>query len=88
MQVEYRKKFLKELSSLPCQYADSIEEFVFRRLPDCSNLAELGKIEKMTGYKDYFKIRFGNYRVGIKKIDNLIIIETVKHRKDIYNYFP
>jgi mRNA interferase RelE/StbE len=42
----------------------------------------------MTGYKNYFKIRFGNYRVGIKKENDSIIIETVKHRREIYNYFP
>ena len=40
---------------------------------------------KMTGYKNYFKIRFGNYRVGIKKENDCIIIETVKHRRDKIN---
>ena len=29
MEVEYRKKFLKELSKLPVEYAKTIEEFVF-----------------------------------------------------------
>ena len=42
----------------------------------------------MTGYKNYFKIRFGDYRVAIKKENHTIIVETVKHRKEIYKYFP
>ena len=29
MQVEFRKKFLKELSKLPNPYQSNIEEFVF-----------------------------------------------------------
>jgi len=88
MEVEYKKKFLKELSKLPAEYARTIEEFIFDDLPNYSSLNDIGKVEKMTGYKNYFKIRFGNYRVGIKKENDCIIIETVKHRKEIYKYFP
>ena len=88
MEVEIKKKFLKELSKLPNEYENTIEEFVFDILPTYDNLSKIGKVEKMTGYKNYFKIRFGDYRVGIKKENNIIIIETVKHRREIYNYFP
>jgi len=88
MKIEYKKKFLKELSKLPNEYALPIEEFVFDIFPTYDNLSEIGKVEKMTGYKYYFKIRFGDYRVGIKKEDNTILIETVKHRREIYKYFP
>jgi len=88
MQVEFRKKFLKELSKLPNPYQSNIEEFVFDVLSNYNSLSEIGKIEKMTGYKDYFKIRFGDYRVGIKKENNIIMVETVKHRREIYKFFP
>ena len=88
MEVEIKKKFLKELLKLPNEYADTIEEFIFDKLPTYDNLGEIGKVEKMTGYKNYFKIRFGDYRVGIKKENNIFIIETVKHRREIYKYFP
>ncbi len=88
MQVEFRKKFLNELSKLPKPYQSDIEKFVFDILPKYNSLSEIGKIEKMKGYKGFFKIRFGNYRVGIKKEKNGIVIETVKHRKEIYKFFP
>ncbi len=88
MKIKLKKKFLKELSKLPNEYANTIEEFVFDKLPAYNNLSEIRKVEKMTGYKDYFKIRFGDYRIGIKKENNTIIIETVKHRREIYKYFP
>ena len=88
MEVEIKKKFLKELSKLPNEYENTIEEFVFDKLPTYDNLSEIGKVEKMTGYKNYFKIRFGDYRVGIKKENDIIIIETIKHRREIYKYFP
>ena len=88
MKVEIKKKFLKELSKLPIEYANTIEEFIFDKLPTYNNLSEIGKVEKMTGYKNYFKIRFGDYRIGLKKENQNIIVEIVKHRKEIYKYFP
>ena len=88
MNVTYKKRFLKELSKLPKQYSEQIEEFVFEILPNHNNLAEVGKIEKLTGYSDYYKVRFGNYRIGIKKDKDNLIIETVKHRKEIYKFYP
>ena len=48
MEVEYRKKFLKELSKLPAEYAKTIEEFIFDDLPNYSSLSDIGKVEKMT----------------------------------------
>jgi len=88
MEIKIKKKFLKELSKLPNEYADTIAEFIFDKLPTYDNLSEIGKVEKMTGYKNYFKIRFGDYRVGIKKENNIIIVEIVKHRREIYKFFP
>ena len=50
MEVKIKKKFLKELSKLPNEYADTIEEFVFDKLSTYNNLSEIGKVEKMSGY--------------------------------------
>jgi mRNA interferase RelE/StbE len=88
MRVKYNKKFLKELSKLPNKYAKNIEDFVFDELPNYENIELIGKVEKMRGYQGYYKVRFGNYRVGIKKIGNEIIIATVQKRGAIYKFFP
>ena len=83
MEVEIKKKFLKELSKLPNDYADTIEEFVFDKLPTYNSLSEIGKVEKMTGYKNYFKTRFDDYRVGIKKENDIIIVEIAVSLKSV-----
>jgi len=44
MEAKYRKKFLKELSKLPAEYAKPIEEFVFDDLPDRLSLSDIGKV--------------------------------------------
>ncbi|KOR32111.1 hypothetical protein TI05_09340 [Achromatium sp. WMS3] len=88
MQIEYKKKFLKELAKLPDKDSKPIEDFVFEKLPTYETLGEVGKIEKIQGYKNYFKMRFGDYRLGLKIDNQIVYIMTVKHRKEIYRFFP
>lgn len=89
MKVHYRKKFLKQLSKVSTNSRLKIEEFVFKILPQSSSVTENGKLEKLTGYKKFYKVRMGNYRIGIEQADDKsLIIRTVRHRKEIYKYFP
>ncbi|MFM6586726.1 MAG: type II toxin-antitoxin system RelE family toxin, partial [Microcystis panniformis] len=62
--VEYTKRFLKELASLPQDIQSSIRLIVFQEL-EADNPYELGYLKKMKGYKDKYKIRIGDYRVGL-----------------------
>ena len=40
--------------------------------------------KKLTGYKNVYRFRTGDYRVIFKKTGANIILLLVKHRKDIY----
>ena len=51
-------------------------------------LETLGIAEKMTGYEDFYKIRFGDYRIGLNKTSTHIELIRVLHRKEIYKLFP
>ena len=88
MRIEYRKKFLKELSKIPLPHRTNIEKFVFEYLPNLKSVSEANRIEKMKGYQGYYKVRLGAYRVGIKYSEEVLTLERVLHRKEIYKYFP
>ncbi|MBW4516753.1 MAG: type II toxin-antitoxin system RelE/ParE family toxin [Timaviella obliquedivisa GSE-PSE-MK23-08B] len=62
--VEYTRKFLKELAALPPDIQTRVEPIVFETL-ESANPFELGCLEKMKGYPDKYKIRLGDYRIGI-----------------------
>jgi mRNA interferase RelE/StbE len=87
--INYRKTFLKELSKLPFEIQSKIENIVFEKLVT-NNPFELGFIEKMKGYPDKYKIRIGDYRIGItiNSKSKEILCERIAHRKDIYKLFP
>lgn len=88
MKTLYSKKFLRDLAQIPRNERTSIEVFVFETLVQSSSLTETKKCEKLRGYQKYYKVRFGDYRVGFKQEGETLILERVLHRKDIYKYFP
>ena len=88
-EVDFTKRFLKELATLPSNVQTRIEVIVFQELKS-DNPFSLGYMEKMKGYSDKYKIRVGNYRIGISvdSLDKRIICQRVAHRREIYRIFP
>ena len=85
----YKKTFLRELSKLPLNYRERIERLVFEEIPKYNNLFEVLDIKLMKGYKGYYRIRIGEYRIGCKiEKESKIIFYRVKNRSDIYKVFP
>ncbi len=83
--VEYKKRFLKELSKLPEDVQAQAEKVVFEELIG-ENPFDLGYLEQMKGFPGKYKIRIGHYRIGvtIDKQKKEIVFIRIAHRKDIY----
>ncbi len=88
MKVKYSKKFLKQLAAVPSDIRSKIESFVFEELVSTLSIYEIGKVEKMKGYDGFYKVRFGNYRLGLVVENEIITVKTVMHRREIYKFFP
>lgn len=87
--VEYKKRFLKELSKLPDGVQTQAEKMVFEYLI-CENPFDIGYLEQMRGYPEKYKIRIGQYRIGVTvdKQKKVVVCNRIAHRKDIYRFFP
>ncbi len=90
MNVEFTKRFRKEFR----QFANvgNLAELLNNAIENSLNAKTTGEIKnlkKMTGYKDYYRIRIGSYRIGVKIVsNNTVIFSAFDHRKDIYKRFP
>ena len=53
-----------------------------------SEYREVAGLRKMTGHNEYYRIRCGEYRIGI--VLNGVEMEFVRclHRREVYRYFP
>ncbi len=83
----YHKRFLKDLASLPSAERKKIEQFALKEILSIKSFREI-RAEKLQGYKNFYKIRFGTYRIGLHFENNTLTFERVLHRKEIYKYFP
>ncbi len=89
LEVKYAETFLKDLKSLKSTpYYQKIKKVCFTELPSCSTIREIRNLKKIVGHSDFFRIRIGDYRVGIHIAENSIQMLRVLHRKEIYRFFP
>ncbi|MEI6766749.1 MAG: type II toxin-antitoxin system RelE/ParE family toxin [Bacteroidota bacterium] len=59
------------------------------QIENASSLTELPVIKKLTGFNSFYRIRIGDYRIGLEIINkNTIRFIIIAHRKDIYKIFP
>lgn len=89
MEPLYRKAFLKDLKKLKGQpIYDQVFELAFTTLPTVTDLREVSNVKAMTGYPYRYRVRLGDYRVGIEVRGNNIEMIRVLHRREFYRYFP
>jgi mRNA interferase RelE/StbE len=88
LKVAYRNRFLKDLARIPREQRTRIEQFAFEVLPAAASVAATGNLERMTGFPGFYKARFGSYRVGARLEGDLLTLERVLDRKEIYRKFP
>lgn len=89
MKTEYLPSFLKDLKVLKSTPAfASIKALVFEEIPDIPDFEEIRNLKKLKGAEDYYRIRIGEYRIGLRFDGEIVVFVRVLHRKDIYRYFP
>lgn len=71
------KKLLRKLRA----FLSSIE--------NAGTMQEIPHVKKIEGYKSYYRVKIGDYRLGMEVVSNKeVILLRFLHRKDIYRYFP
>jgi mRNA interferase RelE/StbE len=89
LDVRYRQLFLKDLKKLKKQPIYSqVFDLAFSALPEIKTLRDISNIKAMKGYADRYRIRIGDYRIGIEVKENTIEMMRVLHRREFYRYFP
>ncbi|MDM8523323.1 type II toxin-antitoxin system RelE/ParE family toxin [Desulfococcaceae bacterium HSG8] len=89
MEVRYRKSFLRDLKKLKKHTVYSkIFELAFTTLSEADGLRNVTDVKPMRGYPDRYRIRIGNYRVGIEVHNDNVEVMRALHRREFYRYFP
>ena len=83
MEVDFTRNFLKKLENLKNdELLQKIQELI-EDVIKAKSIEEISNLKKLSGHKVYYRIKIGDYRVGIEKIENQMKFLTFLHRKDI-----
>ena len=87
MKVEFKSSFAKDLRKIKDDKIKQQVKEVIERAEKAQDLQAIENIKKLRGNDNYFRIRMGNYRLGLIIEKDKVIFVRFLHRKDIYRYF-
>jgi len=88
MKVDIDKSFKKDTDtindkSIKNKIAQSILNVQY-----AENTLQINNLKKMKGFLNEYRIKVGDYRIGIRIENDTVKFLRFLHRKDIYKYFP
>jgi mRNA interferase RelE/StbE len=85
MKIKFESKFEKDLRNIKDKkLLSKIKEVIL----ECKAVQTLNEVKNMQGYQTFYRLKIGDYRVGIEIINDELIFVRFLHRKDIYKFFP
>ena len=88
MKVEFRESFAKDLKGVEDKGLLKRAKEIIEVIEKADSLAEMSNLKKLKGGGNYFRLRIGDYRIGIALVDNTVVFVRFLNRKDIYKFFP
>jgi mRNA interferase RelE/StbE len=88
MRVSFRASFIRDLRSirdgkLAARIQQTIED-----VEQAGTLNDVPNVKKMQDLKNFYRIRVGEYRIGLYMEHEIVTFLRCLHRRDIYRHFP
>jgi mRNA-degrading endonuclease RelE of RelBE toxin-antitoxin system len=89
MRALFKPSFRKEFAALEPEIRHRVAGFCLDIIPEMTSPLDLFKYgaKKLAGWRGYFRIRIGDYRIGFKVENSTVLFMHVLHRKEIYKHF-
>jgi len=81
------QRAIKSFERLPHETKERVSE-VFDTLSQTPVPFTTLDVKKLKGLGSAYRIRIGDYRLGIEYRETTVVFMRVLHRKEIYRYFP
>lgn len=88
MKVLFEKSFGRDLKKIKDKRLLKQVQETIEQVETAVSLNDVFNVKKMQGFDTYYRIRVGEYRIGIEISEETVIFVCVLNRKDIYRYFP
>jgi mRNA interferase RelE/StbE len=86
--IEFRKTFEKDLRKINDRSLLAKVKSVIIAVEAANSLDDIANLKKLKGDEGYFRIRIGDYRLGLFLDGETILFVRIIHRREFYRYFP
>lgn len=88
MKTAFRSSFARDLKQIKDrQVREKIAE-VIEEVENAESLQQIGGLKKLSGANQFYRIRIGDYRIGLSIDSERVEFVRCLHRRDVYRYFP
>ena len=88
MKTEFKASFLKCIHKIADNNLKAKIIECIQNVELSDNIKQINDLKKLEGHKSFYRIKLGDYRIGVKIDSEVVVFVTVAHRKDIYKLFP
>lgn len=89
MKIEFKKSFAKDLKkkSDDRKLLDRAKQII-EHVEQADDINQISNLKKLKAQGDFYRIRSGDYRIGLIIEDDTVTFVRLLHRSEIYRYFP
>ncbi|MEO8071696.1 MAG: type II toxin-antitoxin system mRNA interferase toxin, RelE/StbE family [Acidobacteriota bacterium] len=88
MKAEFRESFKADLEKVRNAKLLVKVRKAIENVEDANSPQEIRNFKKLKGSKTHYRIRIGDYRVGLRIDGDTIVFVRFLSRKEIYRFFP
>jgi mRNA interferase RelE/StbE len=88
LKVRFKESFAKDLRAVKDQALLARIKALIETVEKAGSLREVAALKRLRGGGDSYRVRIGDYRVGLAVDEDVVAFVRVLHRREVYRYFP
>ena len=88
MTVLFERSFAKDIRILREHSLRTAIQKTIASVKESHSLNAMPQCKKLRGYENVYRLRCGDYRIGITLEGDEVTFVRCLHRKELYKYFP
>jgi mRNA interferase RelE/StbE len=88
MKTEFAQSFARDLKKIRDEALLARVAWLISEFDEAESLDKVGGVKKLAGHRGAYRVRIGDYRLGLHINGDTVEFVRFLHRKDIYRDFP
>ncbi len=88
MRTVFRRSFTRDLRKIKQRHVLTSAQQAIENVEAAGSLSEIANLKKLAGTENFYRIRIGDFRIGVVVEGEAVEFVRCLHRRDLYRFFP